>query len=287
MGLFDNWKSRCHSLGKLTGDYKNQITEKQLETLKELRKKPKMTNKQREEFERLTMKLTGPKELPDTCTSELKKVYNMEVRGFHKDINSKYLEKGQYCEESGIDMLQRTLFHSVTFPLINNKERKSNDYLEGEWDILKMPIVVDVKNCYDWESFENAELSHIYESQLKGYCSLTGATEAILFFCLTNMPDHMMKAEHRKLFYAANKWATMDDPDFEKECDELTERYSFDKFPVYQRFKWFTVTYDPNEMKKVFKRIEECRDWLNKYHEQQLAFHELNKLAMGYKEIPA
>ena len=125
-GPFDKYTFRCSSLGKIMGAYKEAITEKQAKTLEELTEKRRfknLTDKQEEEYQRLCKKRDAPPELPETCTSYLKQIYNQVIRGFTKEITSKYMEKGLSCKDAGISMLQKTIFHKLRVPLMKNQKR--------------------------------------------------------------------------------------------------------------------------------------------------------------------
>jgi hypothetical protein len=213
--------------------------------------------------------------------TELKKIYHAQIKGFKEEISSKYFEKGKFCEEDGISMLQKTIFHNIEFPLVKNKERKENEFISGEHDVKVGNVIVDIKNCFNWKTLDDAEVNDTYDYQLAGYMDLNNCDEAILFYCLVNMPEHMMVAEERKLFYSGTKYLGFEDPEFTKDCAELRERFNFEKFPIWERFKSFHIAKDKAKIESVYEKIKMCRNWLNQYHLEQLSFYEKNKSLMG------
>lgn len=269
---------RCSQIGKLIGDYKSSITEKQLEKLNEYYKKEKLTEIQKEEMERLIAKRDAPKELPDVCTTYLKELYFKVTKGWEQEISSKYMEKGNMCEQDGITLLQNSLFKNLNFPILKNKKRFENDYIKGYPDVIIGDIIVDVKNCWDWLTLENSDLSNLYEWQLRGYMDLCKSDTGILFYCLVNLPDYMVFRECEKHFYNSNKYLTKEDSDFIAKTKKIQEMFRFDKFPKEQRFKAFTVECDAKKVDFLYKRIDECRAWLQNFHNKQLENYKNNLL---------
>lgn len=256
------------------------ITDKQLVKLEWLQNNLKRTVIQERDMEELLAKKNAEKKLPATCTSYLKEIYYQVTTGFKKRVTSKYFEKGKWNEGLGIDILAQTILKNPRVPPIKNTERKSNGFITGECDVVYGDVIFDIKNNYDILGFSNAELSKLYEIQLKGYMELWGKKRAILFYVLTNLPEHMMQAEERKLFYSGTDYLSFEDPAYIEECEKLRQEYNFERFPIEQRFKAFIVEYEDGFMDKVKARVLECRKWLNDYHQEQLDMYAQNKQLM-------
>lgn len=294
---FDNHLFRCHALGKINGDYKNAITESQLKKLSVLQERPSFSSKEKgcrteimeSEMLELIAKKNAPKELPDTCTSYLEEIYESVVHDYKKKVKTKEMDKGLRCEQSGFTMLQQTLFHNRTLPILKNKEEKSSKYFVGSCDTSIPPIIVDVKNCWDWFTFNNSDQTSLYFAQLQGYGKLWKAEKLILFFCLCNMTEDQFINEETKLFYRGNDenpngFLSRESPEYMVACEKMRDEYNFERFPIWQRFKTFEFDYDPYFIEKMEARIIECRIWLNNYHQQKLEFYNGNKLLMGLKQ---
>jgi len=291
---FDNHLFRCHALGKINGEYKNKFTATDQKNYDDWINRPSNSStekgKRTENMERdlalLIAKKNAPKELPDTCTSYLVEVYESYVHKYNRKVKTKEIEKGLRCEQSGLTMLQNTLFHKRTIPIIKNKEERKNSFIVGSCDTYLPKIVPDIKNCWDWFTLENAYLSPLYFTQLMGYGKLWEAETLILFFCLCNMTEDQFLDEEKKLLWKGdeqnpNGFLSSENPDYLKACEKLRDEYNFERFPVWQRFKVFEFKYDHSFVEKLEKRIVECRIWLNDYHQKKLQFYQENKILMG------
>lgn len=211
----------------------------------------------------------------------LTEVYYAHTKGYYKDINSKYFEKGNFCEQAGIDLLQKTIFHFLKVPIIKNTERLYNKWIEGEHDVKVGKVVVDIKNCWDWITLENAEMTHDYECQLRGYMWLNDCDEAILFYCLLTPPEHMLIEMEKKMFYTRKEWLSPDDPTFMAACNKLREMYNFDQYPPEERFRAFYIKRDLKKEEQIKKAVEMCRNRLFQMHLERQTLIIENRKLMG------
>lgn len=198
----------------------------------------------------------------------LKKLYYQETRKYKEEIVSKYFEKGIICEEDGIQLLNDTLFKGCV--LLKNKERRENDYFIGECDLSYKKWVVDIKNNWDWVTFSNAELTREYECQGYGYMDLWSVDNFILFYCLINMPEHMLNSELNKIFFAG-KYLSREDSEYLSKADNIIRRYCrFEEYEPYERFKAFFIEKNKKMMERIKQKVVDCRIWLNEYHQSVL-----------------
>lgn len=211
----------------------------------------------------------------------LKQIYFQVKKGFKEEVTSKYLEKGKFCEEDSITMLQNTLFRGKNILCVKNKERVSDSFTIGEHDVKVGSTIIDCKNCWDWITFENADLTWEYEWQIRDYMRLNKCDTGILFYCLLNLPEHMLIEKEMQLFRTQKKWATNEDPDFIEACVELRKMYNFEKYPPEERFKAFTIERDIAYENKIIKSVKEARAWLNEFHKSKLELHEINRKFMN------
>jgi hypothetical protein len=79
-----------------------------------------------------------------------------------------------------------------------NKTAVVNDFITGMADAVS-EIIDDTKCSYDMDSFDNAELSHLYQWQIKGYCFGYGKTEGSVDYCLVN--NQYIKSQAQKNLY--------------------------------------------------------------------------------------
>lgn len=243
MGRYDNYEFRCSALGKI---------------------------------------VSKSGRLTDANKTYLRETFIGDLYGVKKEITSRYFEKGKYCEEDGITLLNDTLYRGKL--LIKNKERKRNGHIHGEADcIAPDDIVYDIKNAFDLFTFGKAALSWDYEWQLKGYCFLWGKEKARLFYCLNNMPEHMLADEERKLFYAGH-YLTYESPDYMEACQELRKAYIYDHMPIYERFKVWDTEFKKADKDRITEAVKEARNFMNELYEAHMDGIAINKQLMGIEE---
>jgi hypothetical protein len=251
------------------------LTEKQADTLNELENKESRTPKQDELLLSLIAKRDAPPSLGDGCTSYLKEVYVYEKYGKEPvggAERSKYTMKGKLVEDESIMMLSRIDSQTYT----KNDIRFKNEYLTGEPDIIvskegNAHKIIDIKSSYDFATLLaniGSPLNPLYKYQVQGYMALTGASEAEVCYCLVNMPQEIINAEKKKIFYALNV-ATEENPEFKRQLSKLENSMTFDEVPIQERVLRFPVQRDEEMISKIYKRVEACREWLedfDKFH---------------------
>ena len=270
-----NWNEvlfRCSCLGKIMAEGRGTVlTDKQHETMLELQMKESRTPKQQEMLDSLIAKRDAPPSLGDSCISYLKEMYVYHKYG--KEAiggaeRSKYTMKGKLVEDESIMMLSR--IDSRTYK--KNEFRFTNNYLTGEPDIIvkddeRNVAIIDIKSSYDFATLLaniGSSLNPLYKYQVQGYMALTGAEYAEVCYCLVNMPEEMINSEKKRLFYALNA-ATEDSPEYKKQVARLENNMVFDEIPIKERVVRFPVHYDEALIQKVYKRIDQCRDWLKEF----------------------
>ena len=274
-----NWSEtliRCSCIGKIMADGRGSVlTDKQYETLLELKTKESRTPKQQETLDSLIAKRDAPPSLGDTCISYLKEVYIWEKYGKEPvggAERSKYTMKGKLVEEDSIAMLNRIDQASHN----KNDVRFKNEFLTGEPDIIVLEgetpsKIIDIKSSYDFATLLaniGSPLNSLYKYQLQGYMALTGALEAEVCYCLVNMPQEMINSEKKKLFYALNA-ATEDSPEYKKQVQKLENNMTFDEIPLKERVVRFPIQRDDELIQKIYTRVTACRSWLEEFD----AFH--------------
>lgn len=213
----------------------------------------------------------------------LKEVYWHETKGFKEEVSTKYFEKGKFKEEDSITMLQNTLFRGKNILCVKNKVRIADAFTHGEHDVRVGNTIIDCKNCWEWKTLENADLTWDYEWQIRDYMRLNNCDTGILFYCLLNLPEHMLIEKERELFYTLKKWTTIEDPDYLNACQELREMYNFEKHPPEERFIAFQIERDFEKEEIIKKAVIQSRKWLNKFHEDKLEQYKHNRILMNLK----
>ena len=78
-------------------------------------------------------------ELSAGAKTYLRELLKKEILGYDDEISSKYLEKGIRCEEESLNLYNQVFFTDYT----KNTERRTDDYITGEADILVVPTGID------------------------------------------------------------------------------------------------------------------------------------------------
>lgn len=213
-----------------------------------------------------------------TMLSYLQRTFIEETEGIRKDINSKYFEKGVFQEEDGITMLQNTLHKNSL--VLKNRERKSNEYVQGECDCIVDGFVYDIKNAWDRFTFANADLTWNYEWQLKAYMWLWGVNKARLFYCLNNTPEHILLDEYKKLYYR-HRFESESDEEYVNLCFELKDAHTYDSKPLEERFKVWEVELNDEDIERIKTSVNEARSILIKMQYDRQQQIDNNRKLMG------
>lgn len=120
------------------------------------------------------------------------------VYGYEKKVSSKYLDKGLQVEDEAID-----LYCSVAFvDRKKNTERRENEWLSGECDIVSPNRITDIKSSWSLDTFPataDAGRDPIYEWQGRAYMWLWDKPEFEIAYCLVNTPDELIGYEDPEL----------------------------------------------------------------------------------------
>ena len=120
------------------------------------------------------------------------------VYGFDERISSKYMDKGIQVEDDSIDLLNVVLGTLYS----KNTERRDNEWLSGEADIVAEDRIIDIKSSWSLGTFPAlAEVADntTYEWQLRAYMMLWDIPYASVAYCLVNTPDALVGYEDWRL----------------------------------------------------------------------------------------
>lgn len=120
------------------------------------------------------------------------------IYGYDEQFSSKYTEKGTRVEDESIDLLGSVLLKSF----VKNKERKTNDWITGEADIVTEDSIIDIKSSWSLATFPvlaDQGKDKGYEMQLRAYMWLWDKPKATIAYCLVSTPEDLMKWEEQSL----------------------------------------------------------------------------------------
>ncbi|MDO4251213.1 MAG: hypothetical protein Q4C68_06855 [Moraxella sp.] len=107
-------------------------------------------------------------------------------------FGNKYTKKGIECEQDSIELFNTVFFKA----LAKNTERKSNEFITGECDLIDDDTIIDIKSSWDVKTFAMQMINPTsYEWQLRGYMWLYDKQKAYTAHCLVNTPEYLCKFE--------------------------------------------------------------------------------------------
>jgi|SRR6185369_12535294 len=283
---FEKWEDACINLGMWQSQYENfkdkncKSAIKKLEQIKQLKDALPALEAAKNDTS-----------LSETVITHLIDVYIAQIEKRKEEVDSKFLRKGNECEEDSI-----TLFSRVTKKIFKkNVVRLCNEFVSGEWDLSveengKIAETIDIKTSFSRNTHLRAkfkELNSIYYWQGITYMWLTGATKHTVAYCLVNGTAQAIMDEKRKLGY---KHGMVDgegneSEDFKNKCKQIEINHIFDlelfkshnpyfdfhndlsqwnyDIPKEKRVFQFTFERNENDIERLKNRIIESLAWIN------------------------
>jgi hypothetical protein len=230
--------------------------------------------------------------LSESCKTHMVDIYVSNKYNRFTEIKAKQLDKGNETEEDSITTVSRitkTFFKKNEEHIHNGYIKGTPDLYTGE-DIYHAEIIRDTKSSWDIYSFHRAKakgLNDMYKWQGTGYMALTGAKKCFIDYCLNNTPYSLV---HKELHYESFNHPDSDTPawaELQIIANHVYDRETFEKYigirgiqindknasAVYDGFvevplaeRHFCFEFDRNEddIKALYQRVKECREYLNK-----------------------
>ncbi len=172
--------------------------------------------------------------LSKTTKSYLEEWTKEQIYGVRKNIQSKYLTKGNEVEDDAINYASAEkgwLFAE------KNEEYFEDEYFCGTPDVILEDKIIDIKSswdCFSFPLFYNGIPNKDYYYQLQTYMHLTGKRKAQLVYVLMNTPEELT---------------------FEESHDytEINSKY---------RIKTFDIEYDEEVMQEMKLKVEQSREYI-------------------------
>lgn len=292
---FDTWKCRCSALSRIAVSLDN-LTDIQKADLSALEKReadgkagldkpipPGMAK----DLAKLRAKRDDTT-LPQGVRSYLREEWIRIIHGRDREIRSKYLEKGTTMEEDALTLVSEV--EGKFF--VKNREQLEDFYFTGmpdsigwvlydrETGMRQADAVDDTKCSWDihtyYASVDNAENggNDEYRFQIQGYCALTGASFGRVRRCLLDTPHNLLSQEKKNLYFRLGI-IDPDGPDPESAayragCEEIDRAGTYSDIPARARVHTTVIERDDVLISKLYKRVEECRVYLNKLHQDYM-----------------
>ena len=174
-------------------------------------------------------------ELSAGCITYLKEWYSEQMFGDREEIKSKYMDKGNICENEAIDVCADQF---AIFGLKKNELFLDGEFFCGTPDVITEEFIIDTKCSWSGKTFLDAVTSPLdtdYEWQLQGYMYLTAKAESRLVYVLLDTPEMGYISE---VIYAN---------------------------PIEERFYSQTIKADFAKVEAIIAKVKKCREWLAEY----------------------
>lgn len=190
--------------------------------------------------------MTEPKSksevLSEGAKTMIETIAAQEIFGIDFEVDSKQLEKGRLCEEPAIDLLCEVR----GIKLAKNTERKNNDLLTGEADLVGVDRGHDLKCSWSAATFpiiESACYDKLYEWQMRGYMMLWDIDLWEVNYALVNTPEHLIGYEPQSMHF-------------------------FDHIPKHHRITTWAVARDAAKEKLIIEKCKLAQGYLHQVIEE-------------------
>lgn len=196
--------------------------------------------------------------LSQTTKSYIKELVLEHKYGIRKEINSRYLDKGNMVENESIELTERVLDLDL---IVKNESYFENDFICGTPDIIMGDTIIDVKSSWSAHTFPfflDEELPNKdYYYQVQGYMALTGATKGMVVYCLINTPKEIVLDEIRREHWKQNPfWNGDEDPNI---VNFITAQHEFNHIPKVNRVKAYYIERDEDVIQAIYDKVNECK----------------------------
>jgi len=202
--------------------------------------------------------------LSQTTKSYIKELVLEHKYGIRKEINSRYLDKGNMVENESIELTERVLDLDL---IVKNESYFENDFICGTPDIIMGDTIIDVKSSWSAHTFPfffDEELPNKdYYYQVQGYMALTGATKGIVAYCLINTPEEIVLDEIRRTSWSRHELDVTEETEA-----EVRQQHEFNHIPEVNRVKAYHIERDDEVIQAIYERVKECRNYYDRLWEK-------------------
>lgn len=202
--------------------------------------------------------------LSQTTKSYIKELVLEHKYGIRKEINSRYLDKGNMVENESIELTERVLDLDL---IVKNESYFENDFICGTPDIIMGDTIIDVKSSWSAHTFPfflDEELPNKdYYYQVQGYMALTGATKGMVVYCLINTPEEIVLDEIRRTSWSRHELDVTEETEA-----EVRQQHEFDHIPEVNRVKAYHIERNEDVIQAIYDRVNECKIYYNRLWEK-------------------
>lgn len=202
-------------------------------------------------------KIMGQRGLGQTGKNYLDQWITEQIYGRTKEFYSKFTEKGLVQEQTGLDFIAEQLGYGM---LVKNEKSYRNKHLIGTPDVVLADHIIDEKSSWDCFTFPLVDTecpNTDYWWQGQGYMELTGINKYKLIYVLSDTPDLLIHREASNFCYKQGMDLTDDI------IEAYTEQMKYSNIDPKYRIKVFEFNKDEDAIKKLYERVEECRQYIS------------------------
>lgn len=193
----------------------------------------------------------------------------------------KSIKKGKTLEAEARGLMRRVMLGNSVY-LADSQKTVESGYFIGHIDSELPKYIFDTKVSVDVKTFENAELTHDDEWQMKTYLlgSLleTGVRKTgYVVKCLLDLPEEMIQKEESKI-YRMGGYVTVDDPEYIAECERFRRNNVYPHREDKDRVTPFKVELTDEDIEKINKSGRELREYMLKTFDEWVAKRESSML---------
>ena len=261
-------------LGYVMADAKGIMSDTMRLELSRLKIKETLTQIQEWRMADLQYRLDtyDPKKVSGGCEGYLIGLYSFLKYGRRPEFKGDapiQLIKGLRSEVRATEMVARVTAQN----LFRYKKRFTDEYLSGQLDVLdakdfhESKVIIEIKNSAGLHGFIRSSkepLPRKYFWQMQGYFALIGKENGIVYNCLVDYPDHIIKEQHDLLFAELCPDGIMTDF-FEEEWNEKEKGFRFSDIPEEERIIPFPVERDEKSIERIYEKIDICREWMAEF----------------------
>jgi hypothetical protein len=187
--------------------------------------------------------------LSETAKTMLVTWYKEKLYNRRKEIQSKYMTKGNLCEDGSITYINQ--LYGTDYK--KNEQHFDNDHINGTPDILTEDTVLDIKNSWDFTTFplfSSYLPNKDYHWQVQGYMMLTGLRKGGIVYTLMDLPDEEIEYEYRR-----TGGSGLVTPEFKA-------NYKYTDIHSDLRVKRFDFEYSEELAEQIVAKVEEARKFI-------------------------
>ena len=202
--------------------------------------------------------------LSQTTKSYIKELVLEHKYGIRKEINSRYLDKGNMVENESIELTEKVLDLDL---IVKNESYFENEFICGTPDIIMGDTIIDVKSSWSAHTFPfflDEELPNKdYYYQIQGYLALTGATKGMVVYCLINTPEEIVLDEIRRTSWSRHELDVTEETEA-----EVRQQHEFDHIPEVNRVKAYHIERNDEVIQAIYDRVNECKIYYDRLWEK-------------------